>query len=78
MDDREFEQMLRRLMKTDFSAGNEAFRDALLERCLGMLNADERGISIDDADLELLAAAGDPFETPHISGDLETRDRFRS
>lgn len=58
MEDREFEQMLGRLMKQDFSKGTEEFRDALLERCLTVLDEDEEIAEIDDADLELLAAAG--------------------
>ena len=45
MDEREFEQMLGQVMKHDFSAGSEAFRDALLERCLGELASDEDGVS---------------------------------
>ena len=52
-------------MGQDFSMGTEAFREALLERCLDELDADvdesEECADIDDAQLELLAAAGDPF-----------------
>ena len=70
MDDRRFEQMLSRLLRADFSAGTEAFRDELLARCLAILDADVRDeaagsesgcrvVELDDADLELLAAAGD-------------------
>ena len=69
MDDREFEHMLERLAKYDFAAGTEAFRDALLARCLAVLDADDEGIVLDDSDLDMLAAAGDlsangatPFE----------------
>lgn len=78
MNDREFELMLGRLMKVDFSAGNEAFRDALLERCLDVLRENDRGVYVDDADLELLAAAGNTFEILHDPDDLETQGRFRS
>lgn len=59
MGDRKFEQLVERLMKLDFSIGTEAFRDALLQRCLAVLDADESGKRLDDADLELLSAAGD-------------------
>lgn len=58
MNDRKFEQMLERLLKQDFSAGTEAFRDSLLQRCLDVL-AEENGMELDDEDLELLSAAGD-------------------
>lgn len=58
MDDREFGQMLGRLFKQDFSAGTEAFRNALLNRCLGEL--DDITV-LDDEELELLAAAGDAY-----------------
>ena len=70
VDDMQFEQALTRLLLADFSAGTETFRDELLARCLAVLNADVHGataetdadcriIELDDADLELLAAAGD-------------------
>lgn len=59
MNDREFEHMLERLVKQDFSAGTEAFRDALLDRCLDVLDADSDGVQLNDDDLDLLAAAGD-------------------
>lgn len=58
MDGREFEQQLEKLLSQDLSVGTEAFRDNLLERCLGVLDSDE-GMEIDDSALELLAAAGD-------------------
>lgn len=71
MDDGRFEQMLMRLLQADFSSGTEAFRDELLARCLAILGSDAHGeaagpdadrcaAELDDADLELLAAAGDP------------------
>ena len=63
MDDREFEKELQRLMGQDFSAGTSAFREDLLNRCLSMLNADvddnDEGVCLDDAELEMLSAAGD-------------------
>ena len=66
MDEREIGQLLRH----DFSEGTEAFREALLQKCLSTLDKDdEDGLPIDDEDLEMLAAAGDhalglvfPFE----------------
>lgn len=48
-------------MKQDFSAGTEAFRDTLLERCLSVLDEDDEGRCLDDAELDMLAAAGDTF-----------------
>lgn len=59
MNDQEFEQMLGRVMKQDFSAGTETFRETLLKRCLNVLDGDDECSFIDDADLDLLAAAGD-------------------
>lgn len=61
MNDRELDQTLERLMKQDFSAGTEAFRDTLLERCLSVLDEDDEGRCLDDAELDMLAAAGDTF-----------------
>ena len=61
MDEREFEQNVSRLMKQDFSAGTEAFRDALLVRCLDELGTAEDGVELDDGFLDMLAAAGDMF-----------------
>ncbi len=59
MDEREFDQMLEHLMKQDFSVGTDDFSEKLLARCLTVLNADEEGALVDDAFLDLLAAAGD-------------------
>ena len=61
MNDRELDQTLERLMKQDFSARTEAFRDTLLERCLSVLDEDDEGRCLDDAELDMLAAAGDTF-----------------
>ena len=58
MDEHAFDQMLSRLMKQDLAAGTEAFRDSLLERCLAVLGEDDGNAFVEDADLELLAAAG--------------------
>ena len=60
MNEREFEQMLRRIMKVDFSVGSEKFRDALLARCLSVLDDDDEMRLIDIDDLDLIAAAGNP------------------
>lgn len=68
MDVREFEKMLERLLNEDLSKGTDAFRDALLARCLDVLGSDDHTQSIDgdggirpidESDLEFLAAAGD-------------------
>ena len=60
MDDRGFEQTLRRVLKADFSAGTERFRYALLTRCLDVLDEDDGECAeLDDDVLELLSAAGD-------------------
>ena len=61
MDEREFESWVERLMQLDLSAGTEAFRDALLERCLAALCLDDSVAVIDDAELDRLAAAGGVF-----------------
>ena len=55
------EHDLEQLLSQDLSAGTDEFRDALLARCLAVLNADSYGHEIDDDALDLLAAAGDPF-----------------
>ena len=66
MDDREFENLLGRVMKADLASGTEAFRDALLSRCLAELGTDPHAadcvpmaVPVAEADLDLLAAAGD-------------------
>ena len=61
MNEREFEQIIERLMKLDFSIGTEAFREELLSRCLAVLNAGDGCREVDDSELELLAAAGGWF-----------------
>lgn len=58
MNDYELEKKLTQLMGQDFSAGTEAFRDTLLSRCLAELGADDKGVEVDDDDLDMLAAAG--------------------
>lgn len=76
MEDREFENTLERLMKQDLAAGTEAFRDELLARCLATLGSDDAGerdaepefhaFEVSDADLDLLAAAGEPVLPPSV------------
>ena len=61
MDDAGFEQTVDRLLNQDLSSGTEEFRDNLLQRCLDVLGCDESEAFLDDADLDLIAAAGDPF-----------------
>ena len=74
VDDQEFEQMLGRLMKQDFSIGTEKFRDALLERCLVVLDDDKEVAELDDSALELLAAAGDSDMGANLT--VEPQDVF--
>ena len=66
MDGWAFERAIGRLMSRDFSAGTEAFRDDLLERCLSELDADNRelDVEISDAALDMLSAAGSPYQNP--------------
>ena len=59
MKDRDFERRLEELFSQDFSAGTETFRDALLDRCLEVLETDKDGVVLDDDVLDLLSAAGD-------------------
>ena len=67
MTDNGFEQMLARTLKQDASLGTEAFRDALLARCLVVLNADDEGTELTDEQLDMLSAAGDPSLLGHAS-----------
>ena len=62
-----------RSLKHDYSAGTDEFRESLLERCLAVLVAGKDASletalpehrvarELDDADLDMLAAAGDAF-----------------
>ena len=75
MDARELEQRLGQFMSRDFSAETGAFRDALLQRCLDVLDAGSEGAEIDDADLDLLAAAGNPYANFPIFDDSDGRPR---
>lgn len=67
MNEQEFEAMLTRILKHDFSEGTEPFRDELLKRSLDVLDSDAQQdgpvvdpSEIDSKDLEFLAAAGIP------------------
>ena len=53
------EKEITRILRQDLSVGTEAFRDNLLARCIAELGTDDYAIELDDADLELLSAAGD-------------------
>lgn len=55
------EERVRQLFRQDLSAGTDAFREELLERCLDALHDEETGREVDDSELDMLAAAGDPF-----------------
>lgn len=47
-------------MAFDFSAGTERFRENLLQRCLAAIDDKQDGVmELDDAELDMLAAAGD-------------------
>ena len=75
MDAQELERLLERLMKQDFSVGTEAFRDALLERCLAVLDSGEEVACLDDETLEMLSAAGSfPAGIGTAFGDNESDD----
>lgn len=67
MDNKEFDTMLGRVLRTDLSKGTETFRDALLAQCLAQLNSDDEGMELADEDLEMLAAAGESIP-PVVSG----------
>lgn len=65
----ELEQLLERVLRHDLSIGTEAFRDALLARCISVIDADLVPVELDDSDLSLLAAAGDAaLTTPPRAG----------
>lgn len=65
VENQDFEQMLGQLAKQGLPAGSEMFRDTLLKRCLAVLDADEEGTCIDDADLDMIAAAGNAGMWPN-------------
>ena len=54
------EHDLERILRQDLAQGTEAFRDDLLARCLAELSSQDAA-ELTDGELELLAAAGDPF-----------------
>ena len=53
------DERLEKLLAYDFSSGTEPFREALLGRCLEILQAMDDADELDEDELELLAAAGD-------------------
>ena len=57
MDERKIERILRR----GLSDNPNAFRDNLLERCLDVLCSFEP-VPLEDDELDMLAAAGDPAQ----------------
>ena len=60
MDEHEIAKILRQ----DLSKGTEEFRDTLLKRCLAVLDSENTGLSLEDDELEMLAAAGDLCAAP--------------
>lgn len=64
MDERELE----RLMATDFSVGTEEFAKDLLQRALETLGQEQRAKQgwrvLEDEEIDLLAAAGNPDTLP--------------
>ena len=60
MDERELEGLLKSVLKQNLSAGTEAFRDSLLQRCLYELNSSDEIRVLNDNELDMLAAAGNP------------------
>lgn len=61
------DKSIERLMQQDLSEGTDEFRESLLARCLGVLGEEDNGSTLDDDDLEMLAAAGVPG-MPHDDG----------
>ena len=57
------EQDIIRVLSERRPVGDEAFRDALLARCLAIVDADDAPYDLDDEDLGMLAAAfGAPWD----------------
>ena len=58
------EQDIIRVLSERRPVGDEGFRDALLARCLAIVDADDVPVDLDDDDLGMLAAAfGAPWGT---------------
>ena len=51
------EQDIIRVLSERRPVGTEGFRDALLARCLAVIDADEGSAYLEDEELEMLAAA---------------------
>lgn len=56
------EEMIKRVLSKDYSAGTERFRENLLQQCLATIDAQNDGMELSDDELDMLAAAGNPFE----------------
>lgn len=66
------EKDIERILRQGFPLPGEASRDDLLQRCLALIDeADVREIA--DEELEMLAAAGQPFPSVDIVPSNETR-----
>ena len=55
------EQGIERILRRGLSDNPNAFRDELLERCLDVLCTLEE-VPLEDSELDMLAAAGDPSQ----------------
>ncbi len=55
------EAQLAKILSHDYSIGTERFRDELLVRCLDNLDADPYAVELNEFELDLLSAAGNPF-----------------
>lgn len=55
---REFQDMLKRVLRQDFSAGTEGFCDALPALCSTEFGSDDCAVELDGDALETLVAAG--------------------
>lgn len=62
MTNKEFETILKQVLEQKDSLPSEDFREDLLKRCLAVLNADCMAEEISDEQIELLSAAGDPWQ----------------
>ena len=67
------EEKIARALRFRFSDGSEQFRDDLLDRCLRVLDADDAPRALEDDELELLAAAGSPYEGLVHQGEAQNR-----
>ena len=56
MDETEITRVLK-----SFAEEDEAHKEELLQRCLAVLGEEEECSELDDSDLDMLAAAGNPY-----------------